>query len=97
MDAILAGLQWSSCLVYLDDNIIPEGNFQAHLSNLQAVFARLHKAGLKLKQQKCRPCVHKVNYLGHVVSKNGVHTDKQRTERVSSWPVPVSKWEVQQS
>ena len=64
MDTVLAGLQWSSCLVYLDDIIIPGGNFQAHLSKLQAVFIRLHKAGLKLKPRKCRLCVQKVNYLG---------------------------------
>ena len=41
-------------------------------------------------------CVQEVNYLGHVLSKDGVQTDTQKTERVSSWPAPVSKTEVQQ-
>ena len=31
MDVVLAGLQWSSCLVYLDDVVIPGKNFEEHL------------------------------------------------------------------
>ena len=38
MDLLLAGLQWSDCLVYLDDVIIMGRSFEEHLSNLQAVF-----------------------------------------------------------
>ena len=32
MDAVLAGLQWSSCLVYIDDIVIPGRTFQAQSS-----------------------------------------------------------------
>lgn len=38
MDLVLAGLQWSWCLVYLDDMIILGRSFTKHLENLQAVF-----------------------------------------------------------
>ena len=34
MDMVLAGLQWSHCLVYLDDIVILARDFQEHLSNL---------------------------------------------------------------
>ena len=54
MDAVLAGLQWSSCLVYLDDIVIPGSTFQVHLTHLHAVFNRLKEAGLKLKPRKCQ-------------------------------------------
>ena len=37
MDLVLAGLQWSSCLVYLDDLIILGHTFEEHVSNLQLV------------------------------------------------------------
>ena len=37
MDLILAGLQWTSCLVYLDDIIIFGNNFADHLQKLQLV------------------------------------------------------------
>ncbi len=96
MDAVLAGLQWSSCLVYIDDIVIPGKSFLAHLTNLRSVFDRLKEAGLKLKPRKCRLCLHKVNFLGHIVSADGIQTDTQKTERVSTWPTPTSQKEVQQ-
>ena len=96
MDAVLAGLQWSSCLVYIDDIVIPGRTFQAHLANLRAVFDRLREAGLKLKPRKCHLCLQKVKFLGHIVSADGVQTDPQKTERVSSWPTPSSRKAVQQ-
>ena len=96
MDAVLAGLKWSSCLVYLDDIIVPGATFEAHLANLCAVFDRLKEAGLKLKPRKCHFCLKKVHYVGHIVSADGVQTDPQKTEQVSTWPTPISQKEVQQ-
>ena len=34
MDAVLAGLQRSKCLVYIDDIVKPGETFQAHLAHL---------------------------------------------------------------
>ena len=34
MDLVLSGLQWSSCLVYLDDIIVVSWFFHEHLQNL---------------------------------------------------------------
>ena len=45
MDFVLAGLQWSSCLVYLDDM---GRSFEDHFKNLALVLEeRLQDAGLK--------------------------------------------------
>ena len=96
MDAVLAGLQWSSCLVYLDDLVIPGKTFLEHLAHLRNVFQRLREAGLKLKPSKCNFCLKKVEFLGHVVSAEGVRTDPGKTEKVATWPVPMSKRDVQQ-
>lgn len=52
MDLVLADLNWSHCLVYLDDIIILGRSFREHLDNLQAVFSHLREAGLKLKPPK---------------------------------------------
>ena len=96
MDAVLAGLQWSTCLVYIDDIVIPGKTFQVHLAHLRAVFDRLKEAGLKLKPKKCRLCLHKINFLGHIISADGIQTDPQKTEKVSTWPTPTSQKELQQ-
>ena len=96
MDSALAGLQWSSCLVYLDDIIIMGRTFEEHLKNLQRVLERLKQAGLKLHPQKCQFLQHRVNFLGHIVSSTRIEPDPSKTLKVKEWPKPTSVQEVQQ-
>ena len=95
MDLALSGLQWSSCLVYLDDVIVVGRSFSEHLKNLDNVFQRLRNAGLKLKPQKCAFLKKEVLYLGHLVSRSGIATDPAKIDKVQTWPVPASTKEVQ--
>ena len=53
MEHVLAGLHWTSCLVYLDDIIIFSQSIADHLQKLREVFVRLQGAGLKIKPSKC--------------------------------------------
>ena len=96
MQLVLAGLQWSDCLVYLDNVIIMGRSFDEHLSNLQAVFERLRQAGLKLKPKKCVFFQCKVSYLRHVVSQGGVSADPKKIEKVANWPIPQTTKDMQQ-
>ena len=96
MDSVLAGLHWKTYLVYIDDIIVVGKSFDEHLCNLQAVFERLRQAGLKLHPRKCHLLRHKVTYLGHVVSAQGIAPDLDKTDRVNLWPIPHSAKEVQQ-
>ena len=96
MDMVLTGLQWDSCLVYLDDILIIGKTFSEHLLNLRNVFGRLKEAGLKLQPRKCGFCLPEVGFLGHIVSAKGLSTDPSKTEKVANWPVPSTKREVQQ-
>ena len=95
MDLILAGLQWTNCLVYLDDILIIGKTFTEHLKNLELVFNRLREAGLKLKPSKCAICQKQVNYLGHVISADGIATDPAKTDKVAHWPIPTCQRKVQ--
>ena len=52
METVLAGLIGETCIVYIDDIIVPGATFQEHLSNLRAVLDRLRSAKLKLKPKK---------------------------------------------
>ena len=54
MDYVLSSLQWSQCLVYLDDIIIFGSSFSEHLERLKTVLTRLKEAGLTLKFSKCQ-------------------------------------------
>jgi hypothetical protein len=94
METVLAGLQWDICLIYLDDVIIYGKNFDEMIRNLSLVFDRLSSAGLKLKPRKCRLFAREVEYLGHVVSENGISTDPKKIEAVKTWPEPTTVTEL---
>ena len=96
MDLILAGLQWSDCPVYLDDVIVLGRTFGEHLRNLQFVLQQIRESGLRLKSSKCYFFQHRVQYLGDIISREGVATDPSKTEKVATWPTPTSILEVRQ-
>ena len=84
MNLVLAGLQWSTCLVYLDDIIVLGRDFSGHLRNLHLVLQRIRDAGLKLQPAKCAFFQSEVKYLGHIVSQEGVAADPSKFNKVSS-------------
>ena len=95
MDLILAGVQWSICLVYIDDIIIPRRTSEEHMGNLRVVLQKLREAGLRLKSSKCSFFQRQVGYLGQIVSREEVATDPAKTEKVTAWPCPTSVTKVQ--
>ena len=90
MEVAMRGLQWSSCLVYLDDIVVFSRDFESHLQRLGAVLGCLEAAGLKVKPSKCHLAWRKVFFLGHVVSEEGIQTDPRKVEAVREWPSPNS-------
>ena len=94
MEKVLMGLQWEQCLVYLDDIIIFGPTFEETLQRLHHVLDRLKIAGLKLKAKKCDWFRRSVEYLGHIVSPEGLRCDPKKVEAVLNWPVPSSTKEV---
>ena len=77
------------------DDVIVGKTFDEHLHNLSAVFKRIEEAGLKLKPGKCLFFQEKVQYLGHIVFREGITPDADKVEKVASWPVPTSTQSVQ--
>ena len=94
MERVLAGLQWRICLVYIDDIIIFSATVDDHLQQLDEVFGRLKAAGLKLKPKKCHLFQQKVQYLGHIVSEEGIATDPEKTESIRKWHRPSNVTEL---
>ena len=85
MDIILAGLRWTTCLVYLDDVIVYSATFEQHLERLHLVLDCLAKANLKLKWSKCSFAENTLKVLGHVVTKEGVGPDPEKLESVKDF------------
>ena len=72
MVAILANLINSSVLVYLDDIIILGATPQEHADNLIRVIDVLSKHNLKINLKKCSFFRTDVQFLGHIVSSQGI-------------------------
>ena len=48
-----------------------------------------------MKPSKCKFFKKTVIHLGHVVSENGIKTDKGKTKTIMNWPTPYTVTEVQ--
>ena len=94
MERALQGLQWESCIIYLDDCIAWGRTLSLAQANLQKVLDRLRQAGLRLKPSKCDLFRRQVAFLGHIVSAEGVSCDPGKIEAVREWPVPTNITEV---
>jgi len=88
IETVMAGLHWKICLIYLDDIIVVGKTFEDMINNLDKVLGRLAEYSLKLKPRKCQLFRAEVEYLGHLISKDGIKTDPKKTECIQNWPEP---------
>ncbi len=96
MELVLKCLQWTTCLIYLDDVIIFWKYIDQHLERLKIVLERISKAKLKLKPEKCELLQSEVTFLGHIVSGNGVRPNPTLVEKIQNWKEPCNVAEVRQ-
>ena len=79
MQRLLMGLNPASdpdfVAVYIDDVLVFSPTLEEHLTHLQAVIKRINGAGLKLKPSKCWFVREEVEYLGHLVTPQGLKTN----------------------
>ena len=86
MESLLAGIPGVS--VYIDDLLVSGSTEEEHLLTLEAVLDRLSNAGIKLKLSKCFFLLPSVEYLGHVISAEGIRPSKEKTRAISHAPAP---------
>ena len=80
---------------YLDDIIIFSKTEEEHLQHLEEIFKRLRKAGLKLKLQKCSFFKKHIQYLGHLISDEGIQSLPEKLESIAKMPVPQNAKQVE--
>ena len=100
MQKVLSGLKTDNekefMEVYIDDVLIFSETLEEHLHHLRLVFKCLEKAGLKLKLTKCHFLRQEVEYLGHVITPQGLKPNPNQVRAVLEFPVPESVTNVQQ-
>ena len=94
MGDILRGLEYRFALIYIDDIIIFSKSVEEHLSHLEEVFRRLREANVKLNPKKCNFVKQKVEYLGHVVTPDGISPNPDKVRVVQEFPTPSNLKEL---
>lgn len=87
MQAALADVP-KAC-IYLDDIVLFSSTFEEHMQTLNHVLARLRDVGLRLKRSKCRFLQQRTEYLGHIVSSEGVRPDPAKVESIANMQPPT--------
>ena len=82
--------------VYIDDILVFSKTLKDHMAHLQSVFQRLASVNLKLKPQKCKFFRREVEYLGHIITPQGLKPNCRITEAVQQFPPPNNLKQVRQ-
>lgn len=75
-------------LVFFDDIHIYSPDLPSHLKHLETVLKTLKKYQLFAKKSKCAFGQPRVEYLGHVISEDGITSDPSKVEAMMSWSRP---------
>ena len=92
MDTVLQGLPKVIC--YLDDILITGDTDGEHLSNVEQVLERLKTYNIRARKEKCCFLSNSVEYLGHRIDANGLHTTDKKVEAISAAPEPKNVQEL---
>jgi transposase InsO family protein len=90
MNAVLHPFLRRGVLVFFDDILIYSASWTEHLLHLRTVLEVLRANNLHVKHSKCSFATTTVEYLGHVISADGVAMDRAKVEAVAAWPQPRS-------
>jgi predicted aspartyl protease len=88
MNQVLQPLLNVCVVVYLDDILVFSDTEEEHLKHLDQVFELLAKSKLYTQVSKCVFGCSELEFLGHVISHEGIKVDPFKTKIIETWPVP---------
>ena len=74
--------------MFINDVIVYGNNIEEHARRLGHVLERFDRANLKLQPGKCVFAQPLVEYLGYIVSREGIRASPDKTKAVRNFPVP---------
>lgn len=94
INSIFYGPNRKFVISFLDDILVFSCSLQEHVEHLRTVFSILRQHQLYAKESKCSFAQPRIEYLGHVISKEGVATDPSKTSAMREWPTPTNATEL---
>ena len=93
MNGLMLGIEYVR--TYLDDLLIlSNGDFADHLKKIDTVLNRLNGAGLKVHIKKSTFGAPRVDYLGYVITRDGLRPQQKRIKVILDLAVPRNVREV---
>ena len=80
----------------MDDILVFSPDMDTHLEHLRILFERLRSADLKVKEVKCNFLKKHIQYLGHVISGEGIAPISEKLESIQKMLPPRNPKEVKQ-
>jgi hypothetical protein len=75
-------------LVFFDDILIYNKFWEEHVQQVYRVLQLLEEKQLYAIPSKCAFGVQELEYLGHIVSHEGVKVDPNKIKAIREWPIP---------
>jgi hypothetical protein len=75
-------------LVSIEDILVYSKTEEEHEEHLRIVLQTLRKHKLYAKFYKCDFYQKKIQYLGHVISAEGIAVDPEKIRSIMEWPIP---------
>ena len=88
MERVLGTMIHRGVLVYIDDVLIYAETPEQLIEILWLVLRLLIQAGLKYKASQCVLFAESVNFLGHIISPDGIKPDPSKLEKIKQWSKP---------
>jgi hypothetical protein len=79
MNSIFAHFLRKFVIVFLDDILVYSPSWEDHLQHLRLVLEKLRESQFFAKMSKCSFGQTSIQYLGHIISDQGVATDPEKT------------------
>ena len=92
MTGVLKDLPFA--MAYLDNTIIYSSTPEEHLEHIKMVFEKLCDAKLSMKLSKCHFFAKEIQYLGHILGKEGIKPVPAKTEAIKVMHPPVNPKQV---
>ncbi|KAL0550257.1 hypothetical protein IC582_014763 [Cucumis melo] len=87
MNSIFRSYLRKFVLVFFYDILIYSRGMEKHIYHLELVFEVLREHKLYANKKKCSFAFQRVEYLGHIVSGQGVEVDPEKIRSIKQWPV----------
>ena len=93
MDHALRGIPYAAAYAY--DIVVWSGDSETeHMERLRAVLAALRKVGIQVAPKKCHLGMRAIEFLGHIVSGQGIEPMFSKVDAINNLPPPKSVSDV---